>query len=102
MTRLHGTPYNEGERFYGPPRGFFDPEWVVRMARDRRPSISFALAYRLAEHAWRHMRACPQLSVDELADYCAVDEIDACNDDVVTVVECAVDFCEAFGVEPPR
>ena len=101
-ARPHGSPYDEEERLYAPPHGSFDPEWVVRLALDRRPGIEWSLAYRLAEHAWRHLRASPQLSPDDLADYCGADEADADDLDVRAVTGAAVDFCDAFDVEPPH
>ncbi len=98
----HGTPYDEEERLYAPPTGSFDPEWVVRLAIGRRPGLDWSLAYRLAEHAWRHLTASPQLSPVELAAYCGWDEPGAAGEDVAVVVESAIDFCEAFAVEPPQ
>ena len=47
-----------------------------RIAREVRPSLTWPVAYRLAEHAWRHLRCSPQLSVDELVDYTWADEPD--------------------------
>jgi hypothetical protein len=100
VSRPHGTPYEEEERLYAPPRGSFDPEWAVRLALAARPGLAWPDAYRLAEHAWRHLRCSPQLSVDELVDYTAADEPDVPVADVAVVVQAAVDFCEAFAVEP--
>lgn len=100
VAREHGTPYDEEERLYAPPHGSFDPEWVVRIARDVQPALTWPVAYRLAEHAWRHLRCSPQLSVDELVDYTWADEPDAAVADVAVVVQAAIDFCDAFSVEP--
>ena len=100
MSRPHGTPYDEEERLYAPPRGTFDPEWTVRLAMAARPTLGWQVAYRLVEHAWRHMRCSPQLSVDELVDFTAADEPNVPTADVVAVVQAAVDFCDAFAVEP--
>ena len=97
----HGHPYDEEERLYAPPLGSFDPEWVVRLVRARRPGIDWDLAYRLAGHAWRHLNASPQLAPDDLSAYCALDEPTAREDDVDVVVGAALDFCDEFQVEPP-
>ena len=97
----HGRPYDEEERLYAPPLGSFDPEWVVRLARTRSPVLEWDVAYRLATHAWRHMNASPQLGPDDLAGYCALDEPAAVDGDVEVVVRAAIDFCDAFSVEPP-
>lgn len=102
MARPHGSPYDEEERLYAPPHGTFDPEWVTRMALQRRPSLDWDLTHRLAAHAWRHLWASPQLSPDDLVAYCGADEPTATDDEVTTVVDCAFDFCFAFEVEPPR
>lgn len=96
----HGTPYDEEERLYAPPLGTFDPEWVVRIAIEREPRLDWDLAYRLARHTWRHLRASPQLSPDDLAAYVGLDEPGARDDEVVAVVEAAIDFVDAFAVEP--
>ena len=96
----HGLPYDEEERLYAPPLGSFDPEWVVRLAVERRPSLDWDVAYRLAVHTWRHLNASPQLSPDELAGYCGLDEPMTGPDDVDAVVRAAIDFCDAFQVEP--
>lgn len=101
MARPHGSPYDEEERLYSPPSGTYDPEWVVRMAIERSPGLDWSLAYRLATAVWRHLWASPQLSPDDLAGYCGLDEVEATSAEVVTVVDCAIDFCEAFDVEPP-
>ena len=97
----HGRPYDEEERLYAPPLGTFDPEWVVRLARARRPLLDWDLAYRLAGHAWRHLNASPQLSPVDLAAYCGLDEASASEEDLEAVVIAALDFCDAFQVEPP-
>lgn len=97
----HGEPYDEEERLYAPPLGSFDPEWVVRLARERRPTLRWDLAYRLAGHAWRHLVASPQLAPDVLAGYCALDEAKATEADVAVVVDAAIDFCDVFQVDPP-
>jgi hypothetical protein len=97
----HGHPYDEEERLYAPPLGSFDPEWVVRLVQARRPGIDWDLAYRLAVHAWRHLNASPQLGPADLSAYCALDEPTAREDEVDQVVGAALDFCDAFQVEPP-
>jgi hypothetical protein len=96
----HGTPYGEEERLYAPPTGTFDPEWVVRLARSRSPSVPWPLAYRLTEHTWRHLVASPQLAPEELAAYCEGDEPEASAVQAQAVVDAALDFCDAFAVEP--
>lgn len=96
----HGLPYDEEERLYAPPLGSFDPEWVVRLAVERRPSLDWDVAYRLAVHTWRHLNASPQLSPDELAGYCGLDEPATEHGEVAAVVHAAIDFCDAFEVEP--
>ena len=97
----HGKPYDEEERLYAPPLGAFDPEWVVRLARERRPQIGWDLAYRLAVHTWRHLNASPQLSPADLAAYCGLDEAGASEEDLEAVTFAALDFCDVFQVEPP-
>ncbi len=97
----HGRPYDEEERLYGPPLGTFDPEWVVRLVRERRPRIEWDLAYRLAGHAWRRLNASPQLGPADLAGYCALDEPAATESEVNDVIGAALDFCDAYEVEPP-
>ena len=96
----HGRPYDEEERLYAPPLGTFDPEWVVRLAVERRPALQWDVAYRLATHTWRHLNASPQLSPADLAGYCGLDEPSTPDGDVEAVVEAAIDFCDAFQVEP--
>ena len=73
----------------------------MRLAVERRPALQWDLAYRLACASWRHLVASPQLSPDELAGYCEVDEPYAEPADVSAVVESALDFIDAFEVEPP-
>ncbi len=97
----HGRPYDEEERLYAPPLGSFDPEWVVRLAVERLPTLQWDLAYRLATAAWRHLNASPQLGPADLAGYCGLDEPGAAVGDVEVVVGAAIDFCDAFQVEPP-
>jgi len=102
VSRPHGSPYDQEERLYGPPPGTYDPEWVTRMALDRRPRMAWDRTYRLATSVWRHLWASPQLSADELGAYVALDEPAAADEEVACVVDCAFDFCAAFEVEPPR
>lgn len=97
----HGRPYDEEERLYAPPLGSFDPEWVVRLAVERRAGLDWDVAYRLAGHVWRHLVASPQLSPDDLAAYCGLDEPAVPAGVVAVVVGAALDFCDAFEVEPP-
>jgi len=102
MARLRASRYDQAERLYSPPLGTYDPDWVTRMALQRRPGMGWDRAHRLAVSSWRHLWASPQLSAVDLEAYVGLDEPGAGDADVACVVGCAFDFCAAFQVEPPR
>ena len=94
--------YDEFARIYGPPQGTFDADWVTRLVLQRRPHLGEQVAGRLVSHTWRHLWASPQLSCADLVGYLALDEPGLPDADLEAAVQAAVDFCDAYAVEPPR
>lgn len=102
-------PYEAEARLYAPPLGTFDPDWTTRLLRQRRPELRWDQASRLVIMVWRHLWRSPQLSRDELVDYC-LSELSGAGEDgwaaalthVQAAADAVVDFCEAFDVEAPR
>jgi hypothetical protein len=94
--------YDEFARLYGPPQGTFDADWVTRLLRQRRPALPEPLARQLVAHTWRHLWASPQLSRADLTGYLALDEPAVPDADLEAAVDAAIDFCDAYDVEPPR
>lgn len=93
------TAYGEGERVFGPPQGNYDADWVAATARSRDPGLPEETARELAVHAWEHLREMRALDAPELARRLMAEHPSGATPANV-VAKAAVDFCQAYGVEP--
>ena len=94
------TSYGEGERVFGPPTGTYDADWVAASACSHDPGLDRELARRLAVEAWQHLGEIQELDAPEVARRLFADHPDAGATPATVVAKAAVDFCEAYGVEP--
>ena len=100
MSGSSEPPYAEGERVLGPPQGSYDADWVANSARTADPGLPTDLARELAVYAWDHLRAIGALDAPEVARRLMADHPTAGATAASVVAKAAVDFCEAYAVEP--
>lgn len=92
--------YGEGERVFGPPQGSYDADWVAQTARTADPGLPEDLARELAVYAWEHLRAIHELDAPEVARRLLADHETAGATAANVVAKAAVDFCQAYDVQP--
>ena len=99
MSRVTGS-YGEGERVFGPPQGSYDADWVAAAARSKDPGLPEETARELAVYAWEHLRETGALDAPEVARRLMADHRTAGATAANVVALAAVEFCEAYGVDP--
>lgn len=99
MSHVTGS-YGEGERVFGPPQGSYDADWVAAAARSKDPGLPEETARELAVYAWEHLREMRELDAPELARRLLADHVVAGATPATVVARAAVEFCEAYAVDP--
>ena len=94
------SAYAEGERVFGPPQGSYDADWVAATARSKDPGLPEETARELAVYAWEHLRSIGELDAPEVARRLMADHQAAGATPAAVVARAAVDYCEAYGVQP--
>jgi len=94
------TSYGEGERVFGPPLGTYDADWVAASACSHDPGLDRELARQLAVEAWQHLSETHELDAPEVARRLLADHPEAGATPATVVAKAAVDFCQAYSVEP--
>lgn len=89
-----------GESGGGSPPGGYDPGWVAATARSADPGLPEETARELAIYAGEHLREITRLDAPEVARRLLAEHRTAGATAAAVVAKAAVDFCEAYGVQP--
>lgn len=94
------SPYGEGERVFGPPKGSYDADWVASSAREADPGLPPETAVRLARQAWDHMCEADAADPAEIARRLMAGNPQAGATAANVVAVAAVQFCAVYEVDP--
>ncbi|MEX2291280.1 MAG: hypothetical protein WD794_13270 [Mycobacteriales bacterium] len=84
----------------GSPPGGYDPGWVAATARSADPGLPEETARELAIYAGEHLHEIAALDAPEVARRLLAEHRTAGATAAAVVAKAAVDFCEAYGVQP--